>query len=37
VVPTPSTQFHYARFIDEGVANAWLDKWRREEVTAKEK
>ncbi|MBD2723841.1 hypothetical protein [Hymenobacter armeniacus] len=28
--PSPNASFQYARFIDEGAANAWLDQKRRE-------
>ncbi|MDB5236224.1 MAG: hypothetical protein JWR44_3217 [Hymenobacter sp.] len=30
--PEAGSLFHYARFIDEGAANAWLDQWRNAEV-----
>ena len=28
--PSPNASFQYARFIDEGAANAWLEQKRRE-------
>ena len=29
VAPKPGAKFQFARFIDEGAANAWLDQHRR--------